>query len=427
MQATKGKNRVLGLIGSVRARCPNATLNGEINRISTYDEAYTLIYKMASERRVCNTEGIMIASAAGVRSQGSFVQTIRLNEFFPVNTRKPQPDPELLSELTSQSQGIIIASPVYFGDRSSMVEAFLRLIAQQGELPLAGKVVGVNSVGAKRNGGQESTNILGLQDCLALGANVLGNGPPTSQYGGTAIAGDVGTILDDNFGLQTSFGVGKRVALMSAVPAESQPGTTEPRVLIIYTSSPDKEVSSWMEKALPSGMRVKEVSLDQFSINRCRGCSPCPQAQTMNRDFPCIQNDDMVELRSKILAADGILLVGVFRGKRDLGHYQIFTERTRFIRRNHFEIANLPTGVIQFCDLPGDNFFSIRATNFLLRHNTMIVGPGYSGKILKGELWPGRESLGDYLAHYKTQVENYMTTYRRLREQDVYVAVGYGQ
>lgn len=427
MQIKEQENRVLGVIGSVRARCPEDTLNREVSPINTFDQAYNLIYQMASERRICNTEGIMIASAAGARSQGSTFASIRLNKYFPTNTKKAQQNLERLLELTEQSQGIVIGSPVYFGDRSSQVESFFSYLAKQKELPLTGKVVGLVSVGAKRNGGQETTNILSLQDCLRMGANVLGNGSPTSQYGGTAIAGDIGSILDDNFGLQTSFGTGKRVALMSAVSNQSKPSTAEPRILIIYTVSPDKKVASWMEKALPSGVQFKEIFLDHFSINRCLGCSPCPNAQTKDKDFPCIQEDDMVGLRSEMLSADGILMVNVVRGGQDLNHYQLFAERTRFIRRNHFEIANLPTGVIQFSDLPEEPNFSVRATNLLLRHNTLIVGPGYSSKIFKGELWPAHEKLTAYLAHYKTQVENYMGAYRRLRDQDVYVAVGYEQ
>ena len=51
-----------------------------------------------------------------------------------------------------------------------------------------------------------------MQSVTELGGLVVGNGPPTSQFGGTAVGGNIGTMENDYFGIMTSQGTGLRVA-----------------------------------------------------------------------------------------------------------------------------------------------------------------------------------------------------------------------
>ena len=77
---------------------------------------------------------------------------------------------------------------------------------------ISGKVGGVVSVGAKRNGGQETCNIFTMYDLLRMRCAVVGNGPKTSQYGGTVWAGDKGTIREDNYGIESCIATGMNVS-----------------------------------------------------------------------------------------------------------------------------------------------------------------------------------------------------------------------
>ncbi len=90
---------------------------------------------------------------------------------------------------------IIVSSPVYFGDRGSLVQSLFEFIESDPLLrqDMAGKIYGGLAVGAKRNGGQETTLIYQMLDMLDMGLLAVGNGhETTAQYGGTAKAGDVG-------------------------------------------------------------------------------------------------------------------------------------------------------------------------------------------------------------------------------------------
>ncbi len=417
---------ILVLAASIRSRMPSADMDRSLARLTNYQEVYELIYALASERQISNTDGIVLAASVGARSQGGQVRVVRLRDHYPVEPGASPRNLESLQELAGNCQGLVVGTPVYFGDRSSWVESFFHSALPSGRLPLAGKVVGFVSVGAKRNGGQETTNVLGLQDCLARGANILGNGPPTSQYGGTAVAGDAGAILDDNFGLQTSFGTGLRVAQMASLPPAVSPAEeSPPKLLLLYTSRPDRRISTWLEKSLPPGCLVEEVVLDEQPLGRCLACTPCPNRNTDEKRFPCRQRDSMVELREKMLSAEGILLVGVLHRDQDLEGYQVFAERTRFIRRNNFELSHKPTGIVQFCAPDRDQFFFLRATNLFLRHNTLVVGPGFMGRILGSQLLPGPEVLEDYLSHFKSQIHRYRPAHERWRKEAVYEPVGY--
>ncbi len=68
-------------------------------------------------------------------------------------------DMEELYPLLGDADGIIVASPVYFGSMTAQLKALFdrtRVLRRQGFL-LSGKVGGAIAIGASRNGGQEKT------------------------------------------------------------------------------------------------------------------------------------------------------------------------------------------------------------------------------------------------------------------------------
>jgi len=109
-------------------------------------------------------------------------------------------------------RGIIVGSPVYFGNMSSLCKAMLDhwMVFRKG-FALADRVGGALAVGGCRNGGQE----LVLQSILAamMGQNMVlvGDDQPTSHFGATLVNTD-DSIAADAFGRQTAANLGWRVA-----------------------------------------------------------------------------------------------------------------------------------------------------------------------------------------------------------------------
>lgn len=109
--------------------------------------------------------------------------------------------------------GIIIGTPVYFGNMTSLCKAFLdhcMAFRQQG-FALSGKVSGIVAVGAARNGGQE----LAIQSVhaalLCQEMIVVGDARPTGHFGATLVNTN-DDISKDEFGIGTAKNLGRHVA-----------------------------------------------------------------------------------------------------------------------------------------------------------------------------------------------------------------------
>ncbi|MBI4776567.1 MAG: NAD(P)H-dependent oxidoreductase [Deltaproteobacteria bacterium] len=420
----KRTTKVTALSGSIRSRYPVEHFNRKLPQLKSFAGVYEHIYSLSSKNSISNTEGIVIAASFGAMEQGCDIDLFRLVDLFPREPDRPiSPDacPSLESSIRA-CQGLIIGTPVYFGDRSSLVESAFDLIAGLGYLPLKGKVAGFVSVGAKRNGGQETTNVLGLQVCLSLGANLVGNGPPTSQYGGTAVAGNPGAILDDNFGLQTSYGTGSRVAVLSQILPIHELPSYKPRVMVLYPKRPTVEIQERIEHLVSVNAEIDAVFLEDFKLGRCLGCIACPNP-TPNESV-CVQTDDMVEIRERMLRSEGMLIVDAPGRRIDGAKYQIFVERTRSMRRNNFELSNLPIGLIQFSSVFSGSLFFLRGTNFALRHNAIMIGPGFRGTP-PNHRCDDNDELAGYIDHFVDQVIRYRPMRLDCLSNLRYEAVGY--
>ncbi len=109
--------------------------------------------------------------------------------------------------------GIIVGTPVYFGNMTSLAKAFLDqcMVFRKKGLALSNKVAGVLAVGGVRNGGQELA-IQSVQAALLCQEMiVVGDGRPTAHFGATLLnRGD--DISQDEFGIKTARNLGRRVA-----------------------------------------------------------------------------------------------------------------------------------------------------------------------------------------------------------------------
>lgn len=288
------------------------------------------------------------------------------------------------------ADGIVLSTPVYFGDRSSIANKFLQLTFKYKSLK--GKAFGVVSTGAKRNGGQETTNIYTLQEALAQEAIVVGNGPKTSQYGGTVWAGDVGKAVDDTFGLETCYGVGRQVAQLAEIIKKGEAKTEEKLkitfLLTMDTSSKkyEKILESYISNIDMNHVDITLYNLINDTIYRCIACNLCPSPKMIEKlegeEYPyhCVvqtKKDNMKEIQAQLVHSDCIVFVGVNTKDDLIYRYQAFMERTRFIRHDDFELTNIPAVGMLINELGATNnqIHNVKVLTSFIRHNTFFFKP----------------------------------------------------
>ncbi|MCA9436182.1 MAG: flavodoxin family protein [Candidatus Omnitrophica bacterium] len=139
----------------------------------------------------------------------------RLAAGVPLEEGEKDDFPDLIPRIESPNTiGLIIGTPVYFGNMSALCKSFLeRCIAfRKNNFSLSGKVAGVLAVGGNRNGGQELT-IRSVQAALMSHQVLLvGDGLPTAHWGGTLWNMSDDDITQDEIGLATAKNLGRRVA-----------------------------------------------------------------------------------------------------------------------------------------------------------------------------------------------------------------------
>jgi multimeric flavodoxin WrbA len=119
-------------------------------------------------------------------------------------------------------RGMIVGSPVYFGDMSSLCKAFLeRLMAFKKTLALSNRVGGALAVAGGRNGGQEHT-LRSIQAALfSQEMIIVGDGRPTCHYGATLWNNAKDDITQDAPGIATAKNLGRRVAEVARLLAKT--------------------------------------------------------------------------------------------------------------------------------------------------------------------------------------------------------------
>ena len=135
--------------------------------------------------------------------------------FQPGGGTSPKDDFEkILPPLRSPNLGgIIIGSPVYFRIMSSLCSAFIERLSalRSPNLILADKPVGILSVGAYRNGGQELV-IQQIQTAMLCHEVMIVGGKPGAHQGATLWNAYKDDITKDEFGMESAKKLGIRVA-----------------------------------------------------------------------------------------------------------------------------------------------------------------------------------------------------------------------
>jgi multimeric flavodoxin WrbA len=157
------------------------------------------------DERICSE----LIELAGRKIDGSLAAGV------PLEPGQQDDFPDLVPRLSDpQVAGIIVGTPVYFGNMTSLCKAFLDrcIVFRKNGFALANKAAGVLAVGGCRNGGQELT-IQSVQTALMCQEMIIvGDGRPTGHFGATVWNSGAGEITDDEFGMATARNLGRRVA-----------------------------------------------------------------------------------------------------------------------------------------------------------------------------------------------------------------------
>ena len=110
--------------------------------------------------------------------------------------------------------GIIVGTPIYMGNMTSLCKAFLDhcIVFRQQKFALSGKIAGVVAVGAGRNGGLELALRSVQASLLCQEMIVVGDGQPTAHFGAALVNDGKDSIASDEVGIATAKNLGRHVA-----------------------------------------------------------------------------------------------------------------------------------------------------------------------------------------------------------------------
>lgn len=352
-----------------------------------FNEIYKNLQTLNGDRGLSNSEVALSAALWSVAQRGCAIEHISLSEYFPAAGMSRRID-ELKAHLCN-ADGILISTPVYFGDRGSLSQDLVDLIRNDSELKAAlqDKVYAGIAVGAKRNGGQETTLIYQLLDMVNVGLLGVGNdSDTTAQYGGTGHAGDIGTMSKDTYGLWTSMGTGRRIAHIASLMKLGKPQPLKAKIRVLFWILQDKhnyalkyvkDLVSQFEQEIDA--TVLDVT-DKY-ISRCLACDICPTHVHVDEEYRCIirdgQRDKMGEMHSDLLNHDAIIPVvySAVDHQDVISNYQRFIERTRYLRRGDYVFNDALTAPLVLEELGSHENMHIRMATSMLRHHTVLADP----------------------------------------------------
>ncbi len=145
----------------------------------------------------------------GKRKDGTFIPCVRERE----------DDVQGVLDAMVAADGIVVATPVYFGLPSDLFSKFImrtRTLRHQ-DFKLANKPVGVLAIAGRRSGGAETAIIATWLPFVRNGCLVVGNGDGTCQFGAYGWAGPRGHVSSDEWGLVQAFQTAQRVFTLAAM------------------------------------------------------------------------------------------------------------------------------------------------------------------------------------------------------------------
>lgn len=351
-----------------------------------FDELYRSLQRQGGTRGLSNSEIALAAALWGAQQNGTDIRHVPLPDHFPASG-KPQNLETLKSELRN-ADAIILSTPVYFGDRGSLAQQFIEMIRNDPDLAadMDGKLYAGIAVGAKRNGGQETTLIYAMMDMLNLGFLAVGNdSDTTSQYGGTGHAGDIGTMPKDKYGLDTSIGTGKRVASVVLQMKAADSVELDDPVRLDFWPLQDRagqarKMAVKLAEEHRDSAQARVTDLLQHSIRPCIACDICPTHVGPDEEYRCIirsRTDGLVNAHEDLIWGDVLVptVLSLKNGKNVDSVYQQFMERTRYLRRGDYVFTDRLVVPFVVAEVGESEHMDVRLITSFVRHHTVLSKP----------------------------------------------------
>ena len=353
-----------------------------------FDQIYRVLQKAKGDKGLSNSEASLAAGLWGACNEGVDIGHVGLSIYFPMSGKSK--NLIKLKKKIIDADALLISGPVYFGDRGSPIHEFIEFLSSDPELRehFRGKVYAGISVGAKRNGGQETNLIYQIIDMSNLNMLTLGNSSSTtSQYGGTVVAGDIGSAWSDEDGLDTAIGTGERVANVAKSLVNSQDSELKGKLRVgvwVMQDTKDKTGLEYLQKIITEANR-NDVEFDIIDVTeekvaRCIACDLCPTHHAPRDEYACIigtKDDFFVKDHARLVNTDAILMMSyspIDRSKLN-SVYQRFIERTRYIRRANYGFSELLAAPFVISEINANQNLHIRMLTSLVRHHTILHHP----------------------------------------------------
>jgi len=211
-------------LGVAGAAIPSSWTKGTAGQSSSAAKPVKIIGISCSPRKGRNTAAALRACLEAAREAGPNIEIelidlggMKMNgdiaAGIPLEAGQQDDFAKVEAKMREPSvAGIIIGTPVYFSNMSSLCKAFLdRWMVFRRNFDLRNKVGGAIAVGAARNGGQELTLQTIHAAMLCQDMIIVSDGKPTARLGGILVSSN-DDISKDELGLTTARGLGRRVA-----------------------------------------------------------------------------------------------------------------------------------------------------------------------------------------------------------------------
>lgn len=402
-----------------------------------FDQLYENLRKTSGSKGLCNSEVGMAVALWAAHKTGCEIDYVPLSRHFTPDGGSRKLDE--LKEKLREADGLLMCTPVYFGDRSSLASDFVEMVRADPELTrsLHAKPMAGVSVGAKRNGGQETTLIYMLMEMTGLGMLGVGNdSDTTSQYGGTIKAGDVGTAAADEYGINTAIGTGRRLGLVARMHSHTEDLRLRGKLRVMFWILQEEggRAAAMADKLIAAaGDRIegRVLNLVEGRVSRCIACDICPISVGPDAEYRCIVtkgNDELVRVHEDLLDYDMIVPITVStRDRSGLSTvYQRFIERTRYLRRGDYLFSDVVVMPMVIEEVGATENLHVRLLTSLIRHHTIMLKPNVN-YIHNGASLNEDTVVAEWLDHLDTaeavtKGRIYLT---RTGEEPTYNPVGY--
>jgi len=229
-----------------------------------------------------------------------------------------------------------------------------------------------------------------MLDMANMGMLSVGNDTETtSQYGGTVVAGDIGKLTSDGYGIDTCLSTGNRIAhVAKLVDAASEVDTShvvKVSMLVLQDNSDRSGLdyfTKWANDITSENPNIEITLWDALEgkVVRCIGCDICPTDVGSAEDYRCIitrKDDFFAKNHEEIIDADAVLICAYNPEKRKelISVYQQFMERTRYIRRDNYLYSDVLVAPFVVSELSARQNIHMRIMTSMVRHQTIIHHP----------------------------------------------------